>query len=104
MTERKDGLTALRFVASMHVVLHHYAVQAFEGAPAWLEAIRLRAHIALSIFFILSGFVLSYRYTDSVAAGAVSRGDFWRARFARVFPLYFASWLLETPVRIAPAE
>jgi peptidoglycan/LPS O-acetylase OafA/YrhL len=100
LTRRLHALTALRFFASMHIVLHHYAHEALATAPVWLDALRQRAHISLSIFFVLSGFVISYRYLEPVATGAVSRGDFWRGRFARVFPLYFVAWLIETLVRI----
>jgi peptidoglycan/LPS O-acetylase OafA/YrhL len=51
---------------------------------------------AVTMFFILSGFILSYTYTGQIER---PRGKirFWQARFARIYPVYFLSLLLCWP-------
>jgi peptidoglycan/LPS O-acetylase OafA/YrhL len=101
LKERFDTLTLLRLAASIHVVMHHYADTTVLLGPTWIATAVQRARFSLTLFFVLSGFVISYRYLDPLASGAVTRGDFLRSRFARVFPLYMAAWLLDVPLRIA---
>jgi len=56
--------------------------------------------MAVDCFFVLSGFVLYYNYHDWFEGG-VSRhhvGCFFRARFARLYPMYFVALLAITPL------
>jgi len=76
-------LTGLRGIAALAVVIHHAAHQPspdrfFRGQPM------------VDVFFVLSGFVMSYVYL------ARERLDWWafaRARFARIYPLHAATAL-----------
>ena len=43
----------------------------------------------VGFFFLLSGFVLAYNHVDRPAS--LVKRDFWRARFARVYPVYLLS-------------
>lgn len=109
--ERKPeikSLNGLRFVAAMAVVVYHYfamgepmdAAQsaAREHGPigaflaSWLPMLH-DGHLAVDFFAILSGFVLSYAYADDVVAGRFDCGEFMRRRFARIYPLHFATLL-----------
>lgn len=86
---RVASLTGLRGVAAVSVLLYHIPHQ-----PAFADfAIPLfsRAYLAVDLFFILSGFVISYGYHDRVVKhlGRASYVDFLINRMARVWPLHF---------------
>ena len=53
--------------------------------------------IAVSFFFTLSGYILTVSYLPR----KVSKEKFWRARFARVYPLFFLTLLLDAPSYLA---
>lgn len=93
-----EALTGLRFLAALHVVFYHYGRDLFPGAPAWLENIRASGYVSVSLFFILSGFVLSCTYHEPFAQGQVSAAAFWWRRFARIYPIYFVTFVLYTPI------
>jgi peptidoglycan/LPS O-acetylase OafA/YrhL len=85
---RVASLTGLRGVAAVSVLLYHIPHQ-----PAFAQfAIPLfsRAYLAVDLFFILSGFVISYGYHDRVVKhlGTSSYIDFLVNRMARVWPLH----------------
>ncbi len=85
---RVASLTGLRGVAAVSVLLYHIPHQ-----PAFAQfAIPLfsRAYLAVDLFFILSGFVISYGYHDRVVKhlGRASYMDFLFNRMARVWPLH----------------
>lgn len=88
--QRLHALTSLRFLAAAVVVLHHFLsehVGVYTGA-SW----RVPVGHALSFFFVLSGFVLAYVYPSLDGGRAVGR--FFRARFARIWPLHIVTLLL----------
>jgi peptidoglycan/LPS O-acetylase OafA/YrhL len=90
-------LTALRFFAAFHVVLFHTfylaGPAAAAGAPRWLLNIIGQGDAAVTLFFILSGFILTYS-TDGVAP---EKRRFWIARLSRIYPLYALAFLLDLP-------
>jgi peptidoglycan/LPS O-acetylase OafA/YrhL len=99
---RLHALTALRFVAAaMIVVGHSPEVKMLPdnvGAPFVLFQ-------AVSFFFVLSGFILTYVYPSLDTWDARKR--FWQARFARVWPAHAATFflilfLLRRPHRLGP--
>ncbi len=79
-------LTSLRFFFAFMVFLHHYVIA---GKPIFAEG-----YIGVSFFFILSGFILSYSYKERLSSGKVSKGGFWIARFARIYPLHLLTLLV----------
>ncbi|HKY80784.1 MAG TPA: acyltransferase [Sphingobium sp.] len=86
---RISSLTGLRGVAAVSVLLYHIPHQpAFEQFAMPLFS---RAYLAVDLFFILSGFVISYGYHDRVVKhlGTASYVDFLINRMARVWPLHF---------------
>jgi peptidoglycan/LPS O-acetylase OafA/YrhL len=81
-------LTGLRFVAAMLVVLHHYPVPGAGGAAATMMQ---AGYFGVTLFFVLSGFVLAYTYADAFAGSPrATLGRFAVARFARIYPVYVA--------------
>ena len=98
---RLDGLTGLRFFAAAWVFTFHFFVYTVAGAPAWVLRFQNAGHAAVSLFFVLSGFVLAYNYAATLADGSVSRARFFRLRLARVWPLYALVTLVEIPLALA---
>jgi peptidoglycan/LPS O-acetylase OafA/YrhL len=85
-------LTSLRFVAAAMVVLTHsrphYAFSRTWGDPLDLA-------MAVSFFFVLSGFILAHAYPRLDAAGT---RRFLIARAARLWPLHVATFVLFLPL------
>jgi len=50
------------------------------------------SYVFVGFFILLSGFVLSYNYADRPQP--LNKRDFWRARFARLYPIYLLSLVL----------
>lgn len=77
----------MRALAAFLVFFHHHPVSALVWGPLeiWWEL-----HVGVTLFFVLSGFMITWRYDR----GDGARGSFWRGyfvnRFARIYPLYFA--------------
>jgi len=90
---RLPALTSLRFFAAFHVVIFHFqAMQVFLG-PSWFQKLSSIGYVGVSFFFVLSGFILVYTY----AGRPMILRDFWRARFARIYPAYAFSLLVTAP-------
>lgn len=100
------ALTGLRFVAVMSIVLYHYGGSYLSGAPWWVTSIIGRGNVWVSLFFILSGFVLHYAYVgprrpkDDTAPSAQTP-KFYLARLARLYPVYLISFALALPLYLA---
>ncbi len=71
------------------------------GFPTVVERIASVGYTAVGLFFLLSGFVLSYRYLGRDGVFQGSRRFFWVARLARIYPAYLAGFLLAAPFVIA---
>ncbi len=77
-----DALTGLRFVAAAAVFLHHLGGKfGIEPNPYSIGA------LAVTFFFVLSGFILTYVYHDRLNSPTDVR-RFWFTRFARIWPLH----------------
>ncbi len=90
------ALTGLRFLAAFHVVLFHYLDR--DGMPAWLANVLESGPNSVTLFFVLSGFILAYSYLGAEPDARVQKRSFWVARFARVYPVYLLGLLLAAPV------
>lgn len=94
-----DTLTGIRFYAAMHVVLFHnlYLFGDFaEKIPIPVLNFISKGELAVSFFFILSGFILSYAYQDKINTKK-EKVKFLVARFAKLYPLYFLALILDAP-------
>ena len=92
--DRLDGLTTLRFLAALHVILFHLKVEGLLSAgPWWYQNFAGIGYIGVNFFFVLSGFILVYTY----AANDLDPRRFWRARFARIYPAYVLSLAVTAP-------
>jgi len=89
MNVKLDQLTSLRFfAAAMIVTLHSAGLFGFDVNIAHSFIFGQ----AVSFFFVLSGFVLAYVYPTFETYRDVLQ--FWRARFARIYPAHLATFLL----------
>src|ERR1700733_14455878 len=92
-------MTGLRGIAAYSVLLAHGLDISFSygGAPSFFSpwAARL-AYFGMSLFFVLSGFVIFYNYAASFAERPFWQAlwDFATARFARLYPLYALTLLM----------
>jgi peptidoglycan/LPS O-acetylase OafA/YrhL len=75
-----DPLTSLRFFAAGAIVLHH--LQGHLGIPS----MPINLGTGVAFFFVLSGFILCYAYSD-MDSGKQAKA-FYLARFARIWPLH----------------
>lgn len=91
------ALTALRGVAAMWVVLYHYSAQCFPNLdPAQYTHLFHKGYLAVDLFFMLSGFVMTHVYHRAFS-DTVTPQHYWKfifARIARVYPLHILVLLL----------
>jgi len=95
--QRRDlpALTGIRFFAAWYVVLFH----ALPGlarrypVPKLLATFLSNGYLAVGLFFLLSGFILTYTYEGQLNESS-GRVRFWEARFARIYPVYLLSLVL----------
>ncbi|KIZ15893.1 acyltransferase family protein [Streptomyces natalensis] len=85
--ERLPSLTGLRFVAAFGVYLCHAVFLGLRGR-AWIPT-ELLGPLAVSLFFILSGFVL----TRFARPGDTARA-FWRRRVVKIYPNHLTALVL----------
>ncbi|HEY1801240.1 MAG TPA: acyltransferase [Terriglobales bacterium] len=83
------ALTGIRIFAAYYVVMYHTGAGYFgrHGAPAVILRLLDKGYLAVSLFFILSGFILVYTYQGKIS-GPENILRFWEARFARIYPVY----------------
>ena len=98
---RVEQLTGLRFFAALGVLLCHFHVLIPNAAPKFL--FDLGGH-GVTLFFVLSGFVLTWRYDapHQISTGKTRTGQlprinlaaFAAARFARIAPVYWLALVM----------
>ncbi len=91
------ALTGLRFLAALHVIIYHEAPDHIRNPPRLIGNFLNTGHIAVGLFFVLSGFILVYNYAPGVDKRASSTHDFLVARFARIYPVYLLGVFLALP-------
>lgn len=95
-------LTSLRFFAAFHVVLFHFwgtFIPSLPGPRYWNDFVSI-GYVGVSMFFILSGYILTVVYLQNGTSVTLSRGKFYIARFARIYPLYALSLLAYAPFEL----
>lgn len=96
------SLTGLRAVAALLVVLFHYKyiVPGLGQSTAPGARVIQAGFVGVSLFFVLSGFILAYTYIDDDGSLRGSWKDFLFARFARVYPVYLFALVIALPIFI----
>jgi peptidoglycan/LPS O-acetylase OafA/YrhL len=85
-------LTSLRFFAALWVLLFHLRIHLGSPQPLVLERLLQAGPLAMTFFFVLSGFILVVASQGKEPWADLS-GYAWR-RFARIYPIYLAYLVL----------
>ncbi len=85
------ALTGVRALAAYLVFISHYA-DVFDTIAMPHACIRRffnEFHIGVTIFFVLSGFLIAFRYFDSFQLNGDWFKQYLKNRVARIYPMYF---------------
>lgn len=98
---RIEQLNFTRFLAAISIVVFHFglATKPFDGDG--LSMLFSRANVAVSFFFVLSGFVI---IISSAGKSSINISDFFKRRFARIYPVYFFALCLTVLLLIQISE
>jgi peptidoglycan/LPS O-acetylase OafA/YrhL len=77
------ALTGIRTLLAFAIVLFHFTPPHLGILFPFVD----NGYVFVGVFFLISGYVLTYNYADR-AATLVKR-EFWLARFSRLYPVYF---------------
>jgi len=80
------SLTGLRQIAAFFVVLHHLVP---ETSNEYINGLLRELNVGVTMFFVLSGFLISYRYFDNYKSDFIWTKKYVVRRFARIYPMYF---------------
>jgi peptidoglycan/LPS O-acetylase OafA/YrhL len=81
----------------MHVLAFHNHLDVLTNSPAGIRNIIRAGYVSVSLFFVLSGFILAHTYLSEREEPAFDRRSFWIARVARIYPVYLLGLLLAAP-------
>lgn len=99
------SLTGIRFIAAIFVFNGH--ANNLPGGPEFLDGVALAGHDWMTMFFILSGLVLTWNYDEVLGNRLTGRGlrTYFVARFARIYPLYLLTLIVVALLTIrVPAD
>lgn len=87
------GINGIRAIAAFSVIIAHIEVyKSLAGAPALLPAVLVHqlGHKGLSLFFVLSGFLISYLLLEELnQTSDIKLKKFYIRRILRIWPLYY---------------
>jgi peptidoglycan/LPS O-acetylase OafA/YrhL len=83
------ALTGVRALAAYLVFISHYAYIFDGGMPHALQRFFNEFHIGVTIFFVLSGFLIAFRYFDNFHLTGDWFKQYLKNRVARIYPMYF---------------
>jgi peptidoglycan/LPS O-acetylase OafA/YrhL len=98
-----SGLNGLRAIAALAVVFSHATLSmasfglnpfVFGTYPDGNPLTTLLAGFGVSIFFALSGFLITYLLMQEKSFGSISINNFYMRRILRIFPLYYLYLIL----------
>ncbi len=83
------ALTGIRAIAAYLVYVNHTNPFTAERFGNFIHQLVNQFHIGVSIFFVLSGFLITLRYYDSSVLNGSWIRKYIQNRIARVYPMYF---------------
>lgn len=102
------ALTGVRALAAYAVFFHHFPPPAWQNAGVWGWCYRfvLEGHVGVGMFYILSGFMITYRYYSRIQFTGRWIGQYLRNRFARIYPIYLLLTVatFQRPYPVTPFE
>jgi peptidoglycan/LPS O-acetylase OafA/YrhL len=84
--ERFPALTGVRAIAAFMVFSHHLQLNL---KPNWLVGLQHTFYWGVTLFFVLSGFLITYQYYEHAALSGRWMRTYFTNRFARIYPVYF---------------
>lgn len=94
-------LTGLRFLAAFYVFIFHIDMSIRTPLlylPDWLKSIVQEGRLGVTLFFVLSGFVLTYSHLKDFQEPKFKDSGYFIKflfkRLARIYPVYFAGLIL----------
>ena len=101
--EHLASLTPLRGIAALWVVVFHYCWHFPALNPDRYTGAVYKGYLAVDLFFMLSGFVISHVYHRVFAQQVTGQHyrDFLKARVARIYPLHLTVLLLFVTTAVA---
>ena len=81
------ALTGVRTLLAINIMLFHFKPPHMQFLYPLID----NSYVFVGFFFLLSGFVLAYNYADRPT---LDKRQFWKARFARLYPIYLLSLVL----------
>ena len=103
-TKRIYPLTSIRFFAGIAIVLTHFSTTFWPGfqnleSHAVLQMCLIRVENLFacfaSFFFLLSGYILAVVHLSK--GREIEKRRFFESRFARIYPLFFVTLILDCP-------
>jgi peptidoglycan/LPS O-acetylase OafA/YrhL len=85
---RINALTGIRAIAVIMVFLYHNRKYWREDLPGYVNRLLNECHIGVSLFFVLSGFLIAYTYRDKPVSSAKEYIKYLLIRLLRIFPVY----------------
>ena len=84
-------LSSLRFFAAIAVVIFHFGKWSFPfNSFPYTNAM----HLAVSFFFVLSGFIMIINYNELKEFSYIRAGNFYFKRLIRIVPLYIIALIV----------
>ena len=88
------ALTGVRILAAWLVFFCHFSIGIL---PFSIRHTLAQGYIGVTLFFVLSGYLIAYRYAGTIWTFSMYR-RYMQRRFARIYPLYFIVFLLSLPM------
>jgi len=83
------ALTGVRALAAYLVFISHYEYTFDKSFPHFIQRFFFEFHIGVTIFFVLSGFLIAFRYYDNFELTKDWFKQYLKNRVARIYPMYF---------------
>lgn len=80
------ALTGYRAIAAWMIFVYHFLPFNSPKYPLWIKNIVSEFHIGVDMFFVLSGFLITYRYFEE---NPINFKKYLVNRVARIYPMYF---------------
>lgn len=88
LQQRFHALTGIRAIAATMVFLYHNRKHWRSSLPELITQNLNEYHTGVTLFFVLSGFLIAYTYTDKPLTSAKQYLQYLLVRLARVFPVF----------------
>jgi peptidoglycan/LPS O-acetylase OafA/YrhL len=82
-------LTGVRALAAYLVFISHYDYVFADNIPQFGKRFFHEFHIGVTVFFVLSGFLITYRYFNNFQLTKNWFRQYLKNRVARIYPMYF---------------